>query len=72
MQIGLSGSIFLLFFQVPKDTVIHVWTSDEALVNVVNNGYRVVYSHCWYLDKPKPGVDWVKMYNCDPTGSNNN
>lgn len=29
-------------------------------------GYRTLWSSCWYLDNIEPGGDWEKFYRCDP------
>ncbi|XP_021364482.1 beta-hexosaminidase subunit beta-like [Mizuhopecten yessoensis] len=51
---------------IPKDTIIQVWRTDNYLRRVLLEGFRVIYSYCWYLDRIDPGVHWRKFYQCDP------
>lgn len=56
---------------IPKDTVIQIWMGGGTEVNkAIEQGYRVLYSSCWYLDHSKYGVHWVDYYLCDPTQHN--
>ncbi|ESN98073.1 hypothetical protein HELRODRAFT_139996, partial [Helobdella robusta] len=50
----------------PKDTIIQVWSGDSYDVErVIKAGYAVIFSTCWYLDYIQYGQDWDKYYLCE-------
>ena len=52
--------------QVKPDTIIQVWSGDSYNIDhVTRNGFRALFSTCWYLDYISYGQDWDKYYNCE-------
>ena len=45
------------------DSIVHVWTDNTKLAEVVHAGLRGIISENWYLNN---GGDWTKYYNDDP------
>lgn len=59
--------VFANGVQLPKETIIHVWIDgDKVLPEATKQGYRTIWSSCWYLDHLDTGGDWQKYYKCDP------
>jgi len=38
-----------------------------SLLQVIKNGYPVLFFSCWYMNYIKYGTDWLNSYRCDPT-----
>jgi len=63
-------------YNVPKDTIVHVWKQRNTLIDIVQKGYKTLLSGGWYLDQQVPNrnktfyewVDtWINFYQNDPT-----
>lgn len=39
----------------------------NAVQKAIDQGYRVLFSSCWYLDHSNYGIHWMDYYNCEPT-----
>ena len=49
--------------------MVHVWkagTYKYELAKVTALGYNALLSSCWYLNHITYGIDWPKIYLCDP------
>ncbi|KAL4233981.1 hypothetical protein ACF0H5_005636 [Mactra antiquata] len=54
--------------EVPKDSILQVWLGRPQNVRALNSqGYRALFSSCWYLDSYKRQPMWVDYYNCEPS-----
>jgi hexosaminidase len=62
--------LFDLGVELPKNAIIDVWKEWDlsARVNATMQGYKVLFSACWYLDHLNE--DWYSFYKCDPRGFN--
>ena len=51
-----------------EKTIVHIWkgNSDLERSKITKNGYKVIFSSCWYLDLIQYGSNWINYYNCDP------
>ncbi|CAG7818933.1 unnamed protein product, partial [Allacma fusca] len=58
-----------------KNVIVQVWKSPERghpkswqayLQMVLDKGYEVLLSACWYVNYLKYGQTWRDYYNCDP------
>ncbi|GLV43438.1 fused lobes [Carabus blaptoides fortunei] len=58
--------VFANGVELPKETLVHVWLNNDILPNATFNGYKTIWSSCWYLDHLSTGGDWTKYYQCDP------
>lgn len=49
-------------------TVVNVWKDHwkKTMYEVTDHGHLAVLSSCWYLNYIKYGLDWPKLYKCDP------
>lgn len=54
--------------QLTASAIVHVWKDGwkEEMDNVTKNGYRVILSAPWYLNRIHYGVDWPSLYRADP------
>ena len=48
----------------PKESIVHVWSDRGAVANATSYGYNVINSQGWYLDEL--AYDWAEFYNNDP------
>ncbi|KAL3859175.1 hypothetical protein ACJMK2_009407 [Sinanodonta woodiana] len=54
--------------EIPKDSILQLWMSRQNVVQQLNEqGFRTIYSSCWYLDHSKYGIQWSEYYLCDPS-----
>ncbi|XP_052063159.1 beta-hexosaminidase subunit beta-like [Mytilus californianus] len=54
--------------EVPKDAIIQIWLGGaREVLRAIDQGYRVLFSSCWYLDNIPHGVHWMNYYKCEPT-----
>ncbi|KAL9655055.1 hypothetical protein ABK040_008838 [Willaertia magna] len=62
-------------YQLPKDTIVHVWKERTTLPQVVQAGYQTLLSGGWYLDQQLPNKTqtfyafestWKNFYLNDP------
>ena len=50
-----------------SDVVVHVWKSQaDEVAKFAGDGFHVVFSSCWYLDRLHYGPHWIKYYQCYP------
>ncbi|XP_059061452.1 beta-hexosaminidase subunit beta-like [Achroia grisella] len=51
-----------------RNTIIQVWKSQwiPTMIQVLQHGYRLIFSASWYLDHLKTGGDWTDFYTADP------
>jgi hexosaminidase len=61
--------VFDLNLTIPKDAIIDVWKGWKnldkySIQNATNEGHRVIFSACWYLDHLDQ--TWQNFYECDP------
>ena len=60
-----------LILQIAKDAIIQIWLGGgKEILKALDQGYRVLFSSCWYLDHSKYGIHWTDYYLCDPTHHN--
>ncbi|VDI42311.1 hexosaminidase, partial [Mytilus galloprovincialis] len=58
---------------IAKDAIIQIWLGGgKEILKALDQGYRVLFSSCWYLDHSKYGIHWTDYYLCDPTHHNIN
>ncbi|XP_063441948.1 beta-hexosaminidase subunit beta-like [Mytilus trossulus] len=56
---------------IAKDAIIQIWLGGgREILKALDQGYRVLFSSCWYLDHSKYGIHWTDYYLCDPTHHN--
>ena len=57
---------------IPNNTVINVWKTNynQELYRITKQGFPVILSSCWYLNKISYGYDWFGYYKCDPQNFN--
>lgn len=65
--------------ELPKSTIVHVWSGSQTLGNAVADGYRAINSYGWYLDRQSPYSEapshyafidtWLDFYNLEPTNN---
>lgn len=54
--------------EVPTDSILQVWLGSPSNILALNRqGYRALYSSCWYLDDYKRAVMWHDYYTCEPS-----
>jgi len=48
--------------------VVNVWKDrwKDEMYEVTKSGHLAILSSCWYLNYIKYGLDWPKLYKCDP------
>ena len=54
--------------KIEKNAIVNVWKNHwkEEMNRVTKSGYKTVLSSCWYLNYIRYGLDWPKLYKCDP------
>ncbi|XP_060072713.1 beta-hexosaminidase subunit alpha-like [Ylistrum balloti] len=66
-RIMMWNEVFRDGLKIPSDSIIQVWFGNSKEVEkVIESGYHVIYSECWYLDKVSEYVQWPDLYLCDP------
>ncbi|XP_069133008.1 beta-hexosaminidase subunit beta-like [Argopecten irradians] len=65
-RVMMWNEVFKAGLKIPKDTIIHVWFETNTAEKIIESGYNVVYSECWYLDKVQEHINWPDHYLCDP------
>ncbi|XP_002159034.1 beta-hexosaminidase subunit alpha [Hydra vulgaris] len=58
--------------KIENDTVVNVWKENwkEEMNRVTSAGFKAILSSCWYLNYIKYGLDWPRLYKCDPQDFN--
>ena len=54
--------------KINKETIVNVWKEgwQSEMEKVTEAGHKAILSSCWYLNYIKYGLDWPKLYKCDP------
>ncbi|XP_057316087.1 beta-hexosaminidase subunit alpha-like [Hydractinia symbiolongicarpus] len=54
--------------QINNRTIVNVWKEGwkQEMSKVTSSGHKAILSSCWYLNYIKYGLDWPKLYKCDP------
>ncbi|XP_052251885.1 beta-hexosaminidase subunit beta-like [Dreissena polymorpha] len=54
--------------EVPAGSILQVWSGRQTnVLNLNQQGYRALYSSCWYLDNHRPYPMWQEYYQCEPS-----
>ncbi|XP_033752809.1 beta-hexosaminidase subunit alpha-like [Pecten maximus] len=66
-RVMMWNEVFRNGLKIPSDSIIQVWFGNSKEVEkVIESGYNVIYSECWYLDKVQETLNWPDHYLCDP------
>ena len=59
-------TFFVVFQLDPQKTILQLWSSQEFVQEALLQGFRIIYSTCWYLNLISTQPDWHELYDCNP------